>query len=141
MSNSEKIVPYQFKVGNPGGPGRPKGSISFKKLFRMVFDEDIDALDKVTGQVTKKAGIELIIRKHLNRALAGDLPSIKEAYDRYEGKVAQTIVKEGNPDAPLETMVTVRNESDQEIYERFKRELLEQELRKNGHGDAINTKE
>lgn len=129
MANEKNLTP--FKVGNPGGPGRPPGSLSFKTLFRMVMDHEMTALDKETGQIVKKRGIELVMRKHLNKALTGDMVAIKEIYERYDGKVSQTIVKEGNPDAPLETMITVRNEADQEIYDRFKKDLLEQELRKN----------
>ncbi len=127
------------KSGNPNG--RPKGALALKTLFRMVLDHEHEVKDAATGQILKKKGIELVINKHFRKALEGDMSAIKEVYDRYDGKVAQTIVKEGNPDAPLETMVTVRNEGDQEIYERFKKDLLEKEMRKNGSGIRPNTEE
>lgn len=137
MGKEKNLTPWPKGVsGNP--KGLPKGTIQLKTLFRMVMDHEISGMDKESGQVLKKKGIEWVIKKHLMKALSGDMAAIKEIYDRYDGKVAQTNINEGNPDAPLQTMVVVRNESDQEIVERFKRQAVEEELRKNGSGVRSN---
>ncbi len=94
MPNPENLTP--FKAGHPGGPGRPKGGMNFKTLFKMVFDHEMDVKDPKTGEFIKKSGIELVINKHFRKALAGDMAAIKEVYDRYDGKVPMTNIHTGD---------------------------------------------
>ncbi len=94
MANEQNLTP--FKKGHPGMGGRPKGSLSFKTLFKMVLDHEMDVKDPNTGALIKKSGIELVINKHFRKALAGDMAAIKEVYDRYDGKVPTTNIHAGD---------------------------------------------
>jgi hypothetical protein len=64
------------RSGNPGG--RPKGR-SLTALLR----ERLDEIDEATG----KSIAQLIVEGWVNAARDGNVPAIKEALDRTEGKV------------------------------------------------------
>jgi hypothetical protein len=70
-------IPGQFKVGNPGGPGRPAGSKDEKwKSIQALWDE----LQKLMPSLTpaKKAEIYMrIIELHAKR-IFGQLPDTPE---------------------------------------------------------------
>lgn len=55
---------HQFKPGNPGGPGRPRGSFSLRSLV-------INELSKKNGTKTRK-----IVNRLIKRAIEGDVQAM-----------------------------------------------------------------
>lgn len=61
-TDSEEILPknkgHRFKVGNPGGPGRPKGTITMKEFARKLFLElpDEEKIAYIKGIEEKRPG-------------------------------------------------------------------------------------
>lgn len=113
MSKEQNLTPWPKGVsGNP--KGLPKGTIQLKTLFRRVMDHEISGMDKETGEILKKKSIEWVIKKHLMKALSGDMAAIKEVYDRYDGKVAQKIT--GDEDgAPIRHEVALKGLDKEQI--------------------------
>jgi len=72
---------HRFKPGNPGGPGRPKGSLT--KLLREAGER---------GDYER--GRELA-EKVWQRALHGELTCIKLLYDRVDGPPVQQVEHQG----------------------------------------------
>ncbi len=140
MANEQNLTPWTKGVsGNPNG--RPAGSLNLATKLMAALELEIERTSAKTGVSAKKKNADWIIASLINKASTGDVSAIKEVFDRVDGKVSQTIVKEGNPEAPLHSMILVRDEGSQEIYERFKKDLLEKEKRKNGLGDEANPEE
>lgn len=69
------VKPWLFKPGNPGGPGRPKGSVSIKDLVRQHLENNPEDLREFVTHFIKK-----------NRELA---------WQMLEGKPQQDIVSDG----------------------------------------------
>lgn len=68
-----------FKPGQSGNPGgRPKG-----KSLTALLRERLDEVDPATG----KTIAEMVVEGWINAARDGNVPAIKEALDRTEGKV------------------------------------------------------
>lgn len=69
-------VSTQFQDGNPGGPGRPKGSLSLSTHIRnMMEDEDFEVyLQHPTKgfEEFKGAPVKAIVKVALMKAAAGD---------------------------------------------------------------------
>ena len=81
-----------FQKGNKLG-GRRKNSLSFQDVIvRCIKQDDADRL--------RKAGEAL-----LSMAANGELPAIKELFDRLDGKAAQSVVIEGG-DEPVRIQLT-----------------------------------
>lgn len=73
-----------FAKGNPGGPGRPEGSVSVVEAIKRKLKEVPEGkkktyLEYLTDQIFKKAVIE------------GDVTMIKDLIDRVDGKPAQPV--------------------------------------------------
>ena len=81
--------PYQFKLGNPGGPGRPKRDIA-AEIARM-------ALDSCPEEIAKA---------FIKQLLAGNAYTFKELAERGYGKLKEfkevTHKYEETPDADLD---------------------------------------
>jgi len=70
-----------FKVGNPGGTGRPKGS---KSLMPLI-EEALDSIPE--GNKENKTYRQLLVIKILHKAIVqGSDSMIKELLDRIDGK-------------------------------------------------------
>lgn len=67
---------HQFKTGNPGGPGKPKGSKNLKTIINAAANEKVPA--KINGKIRKLTKKELAIRQLANKAIAGDLKAIEK---------------------------------------------------------------
>lgn len=77
-------VEHQFKPGNRANPGgRPKGQ-SLTALLRR-------RLEAVADEATGETYAEQFVNQWVNAALDGNVPAIKEALDRTEGKVPDKI--------------------------------------------------
>lgn len=76
-----------FQPGTAPGPGRPKGSLAFKTAIEKWADREA-ALEKDGTKVTK---MELIAKKLVELAEAGNIKAIEMLADRIDGKPRQTI--------------------------------------------------
>ena len=86
--------------GDPkeNGKGNAKRLIMTDALMislNRVVDDIVDG----DGKPTKK--LSLIADKLTEKAAEGDIQAIKEIFDRTQGKAAQAITLEGNPEKPL----------------------------------------
>jgi len=106
----------QFKKGNPGGPGKPKGSKNLKTIVTEALGARITA--KVNGKSKKISKAEAAMHQLANKAAAGDLRAIEksvalqERYGPQEEAPASTPAKD-DPD-----IATLRNYLDwhDELY-------------------------
>ena len=69
--------------------GRPKGARSLSTVLREMLDEEIPVL--IDGKPEKKSFKDVIIRKLVKSAQAGNIRAVQEIFDRVEGKPKQTI--------------------------------------------------
>lgn len=81
---------YQFKPGNPGGPGKPPGSKNFSTILEKLLSKETD-MELDGEKLTRK---EVICLELMNIALTpgkatDKLGAIKEIIDRIEGKSIQ----------------------------------------------------
>jgi len=74
----------KFKEGNPGGPGRPKGTRDWK----TDFEEAIKIVAKETGKTISEVRTAILIRG-ISEARRGNYNFWKEILDRDYGKVSQ----------------------------------------------------
>jgi len=81
ISNAEKRPMHDkngnFAKGNPGGPGRPKGSLSLIGLLKKHLEE--------VPEGEKKTRAELFIEKNLKDAMRGDPTTKKLVWNYIEG--------------------------------------------------------
>lgn len=90
---------------NPKGAGAPVGNTNSSKdnrlwsntIRRAVLQSDAERLRKIAEALITKAE-------------DGDITAIKEIGDRLEGKPAQSVSLSGDPDNPIVTMVTWKQE-------------------------------
>lgn len=75
------------KSGNPSGPG--KGFKHLSTVLRDMLSEDLPVIED--GKKVKKKLSDIIIRKLIIKAMAGDIKAIREILDRTEGKAGQMI--------------------------------------------------
>lgn len=93
---TERLKPYRFTSTNqPANGGRKKGSSPtdyLKKLSRtkINFHNPLTNKDEI-GQVNLVVAIQLILKATQD----SDLPSIREYFDRLDGKIPQKLVGEG----------------------------------------------
>jgi hypothetical protein len=73
LDNDKKTKPYLFQKGNPGGPGRPPGSVS---LLTILKDE-----------LAKGAVAQELVLDTIRQAKEGSPAALKLVWDRIEGPV------------------------------------------------------
>ena len=92
-------VRTQFKPGNPGGPGRPKGARSVSDSLRRILDAR-EAKVELTLNTGKKKTINLksdsslaeaVAIAQIMQALKGNTRAFNAILDRTEGRPLQTI--------------------------------------------------
>jgi hypothetical protein len=91
LGKGEGSKATQFKKGQPGGPGRPKGSLNFSTRLQK-------ALDKLAKMEGFPNGEELeldIIQNGIRRARAGDYKFYQDMFDRGYGKPKQAVELDG----------------------------------------------
>lgn len=73
-------------------------------LTRVLAQLEIKDAD---GKVIVPAGeaLRAIVESHVRQAIAGDVQAIKELRDTTDGKPAQQVQLQGDPDAPLVTKI------------------------------------
>ncbi len=106
--NSKKNLNL-FEPGNNKG-GRKKGSISLAKILSDMLEKKIT---KNTGEkITIK---EAVVLAHLKKAMSGDIPAIKEVYDRTDGKIISKTEITGKDGEPLKLQNVTAEEIDDRI--------------------------
>ncbi len=81
----------KFKEGNPGGPGRPKGS----RDWSTDFEEAIKVVAEETGKTKSEIRTAMLV-KGISEARKGNYNFWKEILERDYGKVSQDINIEGS---------------------------------------------
>lgn len=79
--------------------GKPKGAISFASVLRKIaLEQDKDAPVEYNpdGSIKKRTSLEIVTRKLIELAKAGDMQAIKEFTDRLDGKARQSIQVDTN---------------------------------------------
>jgi hypothetical protein len=93
--NGERDALGRFRPGNKGGPGNPvarKTAAIRKALFAAVRPADVKA----------------VVRALISQAKAGDVPAIKELFDRLIGKSVVMVAEPDRPDeSPGEIVFTI----------------------------------
>lgn len=79
----------RFKPGHPGGPGRPKGSVSLTTKLRQQLGQEAKFKDREPGHGITYA--DILAKKVVDMALAGDARMITLIYDRIDGKVPENL--------------------------------------------------
>jgi hypothetical protein len=79
-----------FAEGNPGGPGRPKGSVSIVAKIKAKFEEDPEYFEE---------WINKLLEDPSNR---------KAVMEQIDGKPKQSVELGGKDGAPLEVIVGMR---------------------------------
>lgn len=95
-----------FKKGNPGGPGRPKGQRNYASIYREVLGQIASENDVSFDEIENR-----LIRVAYGKAVDGDYPFYKDVQDRVHGKPMQPIDHTTKGEA-LQLVIP------QEIYER-----------------------
>lgn len=100
----------EFSATNQPGHDRSeaaKEAWTFKRTMRKVLSQE-----EVTVGVNDRVPLhERIVRAHIGKALDGDVPAIKEFYERVDGKVTDRHELSGPDGKPIQTEV-VTNELD-----------------------------
>lgn len=78
--------------GKRAGAGKPKGAVASHTLEAQELKKSL-----IAAYVERRAKIDKAL---LDQAEQGNIPAIKELYDRVFGKASQPI--EGVPDRPIE---------------------------------------
>jgi hypothetical protein len=100
--SKEDLIP--FKPGQSGNPkGRPKGTQNISTRLRRLLDVTENLSNPITEEVEGFSVLEQIDMKLILKAREGDLASIKEVYDRLEGKPKQTVEESGEKKIIIET--------------------------------------
>ena len=88
MANEQNLKP--FKVGNPGGPGRPKGVQNSKTRLLRLLELVTKVRNPVTGEEEEFSIAEQLDMQIIAKARKGDLKAYEIILDRLEGKPKQT---------------------------------------------------
>lgn len=88
MANEQNLKPFQ--VGNPGGPGRPKGLQNSKTRLLRLLELVQKKKNPITGEEEEFTVLELMDMQMIAKALRGDQRAYQEVIDRLEGKAKQS---------------------------------------------------
>ena len=73
----------QFKLGNPGGPGRPRKAICIPDILREIGEEPSGIKD-----MTK---LQAVMHKVYSEAIKGNSWAVNYISDRTEGRAVETV--------------------------------------------------
>lgn len=95
-----------FEKGNPGGPGRPKGSRNISTLIKdaLAAKAPQDYIDKLTARgatLEDHSWASVLVAIAIGKAASGSIQHLREILDRIEGKARQPI------DAEIEHSFTI----------------------------------
>lgn len=106
MSNKNQVLPpalkpFEFKEGNPGGPGRAPGTTILRTSLKKILAYQIDIENPLTKDLEKITVNEAIALKLVKRALEGNLRAIEMIFDRVDGKIVDMLQLGNMDDKPL----------------------------------------
>jgi len=103
-------IETRFKPGNPGG-GRPIGSgqAALKAKLEQYLNLDT-AVILPDGTKDKRSVIDATVLALLHKATRGDIPAIKEIFDRHYGKLSDKVELTGKDGQPLQVNHTAHLE-------------------------------
>lgn len=85
-NKAERLTPHRWQPGQSGNPkGRPKGSGLTDRL-RKILEGTEDGQEKTVGQKLMEAGVDA--------AMKGDFRFWNAIYERYEGKVPDSLISD-----------------------------------------------
>ena len=84
--------------------GRPKLGNAISDVIRGSLDDEIDIVDKKTGQIRKITKREALSEVLLKLGISGNLRAIELIMDRLEGKPRQSIKHEGDINSRIEVL-------------------------------------
>lgn len=90
IGNKTEVKPLKdpetglFTKGNPGGPGRPKGSYSLVEAIRRKLEEIPEGKDKTYGEYF----IEQVMKKTV---IEGDVSMMRDILNRVDGMPQQKV--------------------------------------------------
>lgn len=126
MANEQNL--RMFEKGNPGGPGRPKGSKSLSTILRTLLESEIPMKDPKTGEIVQKTGAEALGLSIFRTAMKGNVNAWREVADRTEGKAVQKMELTGADGEAIKNETKIsRSESDQAIIDEYYKRRKEQE--------------
>ncbi len=98
MANNDNLTP--FKKGHPKIGGRKKGSVNISKALERALKAKITLLNR-DGETETKTGLEWVMTGFLERGIfKGDPKVIALIFERFEGKVSQSLEVDSN--VPME---------------------------------------
>lgn len=103
----------KFEKGNKFGKGRPPESMRLKKLLKKGLETELCIKDET------KTAIEWITYSLIRKAIKGDIPAIKEIFDRRYGKVPQQQQISNFKDQAFKSAIIQVDDPDQEILDRY----------------------
>jgi hypothetical protein len=89
----------EFSTTNQPTSEAKKRGWTFRQTMERILSQDEPKLG-VNDRVPLH---ERIVRAHVAKALEGDMPAVKELYDRVDGKTAQNFELTGKEGGPIET--------------------------------------
>ena len=113
---AKDIEKYQIKKGevkNPGGRGKgvPNSKTRMKRFLELIQTKN----NPITGEKESLSIAEQMDLVLMQRALKGDIKAYQEIYDRFEGKVTQTIENIGDNQISIKVIRDAGDSSSPEI--------------------------
>lgn len=109
---------HQFKKGQVSNPkGRPKGSQSFKTLFRKEMNEKI-TVNTAEGQ-KKITVMEAILKRLVEKGLKGDQKAIEKLLEHELRFNPENLAPDFNPDAPRTGVLAISASMTSEEFEEY----------------------
>jgi hypothetical protein len=103
-------IQTRFKPGNPGG-GRPVGTGQAALRAKLEQYLNLDtAVILPDGTKDKRAVIDATVLALLHKATRGDIPAIKELFDRHYGKLSDKVELTGKDGGAIQVNHTAHLE-------------------------------
>jgi hypothetical protein len=105
----QNLKPFQKGKPRAPGAGAQKGQKNLLTILKKILDKELDAKDPLTHKKCRRTVAEFVNLALIARAMQGNIPAIREIYDRVLGKVADK-QSEQTKDDIIASMANVVNE-------------------------------
>lgn len=117
----------KFEEGNPGGPGRPKGSLSFKNRVQLALEKEVEIKKKrsdgtIDPEVVKISAMDAMIDAQVKKAINHSDTKAFEALRKagYSEEEVQPLHVSGPDGAPIQTATLSKDEYQKMLKEAVK---------------------